>query len=84
MNSDEWRKTAENATAELEDLVFGRHNLGVLVSPQEEKAVKDAYEILRKYFIEEEEDEKPDTSPDDWYNEFREFQHERSGKSTNF
>ena len=71
MNSTEWRRTAENATAELEDLVFGRHNLGVLVSPEEEEAVKAAYEILRKYFVDEEEEEKPDTSPDDWYDEFR-------------
>lgn len=80
MDSTEWRRTAENATDELEDLVFGRHNLGVLVSPQEEKAVKDAYEILHKYFVEEEEEEKPDTRVDDWYDEFREFRHERSGK----
>lgn len=63
MNSEEWRKTAENATAELGALVFWRHNLGLLVSPQEERAVKDAYDILRKYFIgdEEEEERKPDT-----------------------
>lgn len=80
MDSMEWRRTAENATAELEDLVFGRHNLGLLVSPQEEKAVKDAYEILRKHFVEEEEERKPDTSPDDWYDEFRNYRDERSGK----
>lgn len=79
MNSGEWRKTAENATAELEDLVFGRHNLGLFVSTQEEKAVKDAYEILRKYFVEEEE-KKPDTSPDDWYDEFRNHRDERREK----
>lgn len=65
MNSDEWRKTAENATAELKDLVFGNHDLGVTISPQEEKAIKDAYEILRKYFGEDEERE-PETRVDDW------------------
>lgn len=69
MNSAEWLKTARNATAELEALVFCRNNLGVLVSPQEEKAVKDAYDILRKHFVgdEEEEERKPDTWGD---NEF--------------
>lgn len=81
MNSEEWRRTAEDATEKLETLVFGQHNLGVSISPQEEKAVKDAYEILRKYFVEEEEEErKPDTWVDDWYDEFREFRHERSKK----
>lgn len=80
MNSTEWRRTAENATAELEDLVFGRHDLGVLVSPEEEKAVKAAYEILKKFFIEEEEEEKPDTWVDDWYDEFRNYRDERRGK----
>lgn len=66
MNSDEWRKTAENATAELKDLVFGDRNLGVTISPQEEKAVKDAYEILRRYFDEDEEERESDTRADDW------------------
>lgn len=74
MDSEEWRKTAENVTAKLEKLVFGQHNLGVLVSPQEERAVKDAYEILRKHFIEEEEEgREPDTSPCDYFDEFMEF-----------
>ena len=73
MNSEEWKETAKNATAELGALVFWRHNLGVLVSPQEEKAVKDAYEILRKHFIEEEEGREPDASPGDYFNEFMEF-----------
>lgn len=74
MNSEEWRKIAENATAELRALVFWRHNLGLLVSPQEEKAVKDAYEILRRYFTKEEEGERePDASPGDYFDEFMEF-----------
>lgn len=73
MDSEEWRKTAENVTAKLEKLVFGQHNLGVLVSLQEEKAVKDAYEILRKYFVEEEEEREPDASPGDYFDEFMEF-----------